>query len=128
VLRVKRYPAEYLESVDVWHKSLRRDDLAGRLLEAICSSSYRRQVDDKDAWLTELDGLGQELFLERGELGKLLPSLVGGDHHGGPPRRRSRDGTKKGTPDSRAPLTCKLLAAQRGHATIDLPFTGGRCA
>ncbi len=78
-----RYPPEYVESVRAWHTSLRRDDLSGRVLEATSSGSYRRQVDDTDGWVKELDGLAQELFRTRGDLEKLLPSFVGDDHHGG---------------------------------------------
>jgi len=78
-----RYPSEYVQAVKDWHQTLKRTDLSGRVLEVISSSSYRRQVDEKDAWLSELRGLSAELLAARADLEKLLPSLVDGDHHGG---------------------------------------------
>ncbi|MBL0193992.1 MAG: hypothetical protein IPQ09_07155 [Myxococcales bacterium] len=75
------YPSEYVASIEVWHNSLRRDDLCSRLLEAL-SSGCRRQVDDGDEWAREIDELGRELSRAAGELVATLPSLVGGEHVG----------------------------------------------
>lgn len=77
------YPVEYVERVKTWHQSLKRADLSGRLLEAIAAPGYRRQVDDRDAWLAELDDLAGQLFDTTAELERLLPVLVSDEHHGG---------------------------------------------
>jgi hypothetical protein len=80
----EQHPAEYIKNVEAWHESLRRQDLSGRLHEAISSSpSFRREVESDSAWLKEFDGLARELLEAQHILVPLIPSFVSGDYHDG---------------------------------------------
>lgn len=74
-------PKDYVDSVESWHRTMRRDDLVGRVLEALSHSGCHDQHENTNEWTTNIEHLGAELSSTPTILIPLLSSLVSDDHH-----------------------------------------------
>jgi len=73
---------EYVDSIKSWRDSLHRNDLQGRVLEALSYSAHRDSLEDTSSWEEHFRGLAEELLIQPDVAVTLLDMINSGKHNG----------------------------------------------